>query len=527
MKPILYKICTILLVGTLLTGCSKSRLELQNQSAYTFETYFENDAAMNQAIIATYATLLHNGLYSRDYYFIFDLLGNDAERDAPLLGDLLQLAQYNFGPTNTQIQDLWSSLYRMVFRANIVIDRALLWEPETADEQIKQKQYIAEAKFLKAFANFNLVTLWGRAPLRLDFASTVQNNYPSRASVEEIWAAVEGDLSSAIPDLPLGYNDGNLGRITRGAAVALLGKAYLYQKKWQPAQDELKKLTQAPYTYSLVNNYDNLFSTTNQVNSETIFQVMHAQWTDWGIGNQYYMFGGQETWGMKATHSGRAQEYGFNDWRNVFISTAAVNSFTYAHPVNGTPYRDPRAKFVYYGDATKGGDIDYCNQCGGGAIAYPFTDANGGYRWRKYEYYESTAQYGGPASPINSQVIRYADVLLMIAETYIQSGNTGSEPLNLINQVRARVGAEAYTSLGSQSNAMNILKRERQIEFSGEQSRYFDLIRWGIAKETINAEKQVQMGTQPFQDKNVLLPIPQSEKDANPNVAKDIQNNWN
>jgi hypothetical protein len=526
-----YKKITALLSIAVITAtfssCSKSKLDLQNQNGYTYETYFNSDETMNQAVVATYATLLHNGMYARDYYFIFDLLGNDATNDAPLLGDLLQLAQYNFGATNTQINDLWASSYRMIFRANVVIDRANVWQTANETEAEHKKQYIAEVKFLKSLANFNLVTLWGKVPLRTSYTETVDTTYPGRASVAELWATIEQDLKDAEADLPVSYSDADLGRATKGAATALLGKAYLYQQKWADAQTELSKLTQPPFSYSLDPNYDDLFSTTNQSNPETIFQVMHAAWTDWGIGSQYYMFGGQEAWGGKASLTGRAQEYGFNDWRNVFISKAAVNAFVYPSPQGGGTYVDPRAKYTFYGDAPSGGDVDYCNTCASGPIAYPFTAANGGYRWRKYEYYESIASYGGPQSPINSQVIRYADVLLMLAEAYIQQGNVSSEPLNLINKVRARVGAVPYGTLGAQSNAMNILIRERQLELTGEQVRYFDLIRWGIAKQTINAEKQAQGGIQPFQEKNVLLPIPQSEKDANPNVAHDIANDWN
>lgn len=74
---------------------------------------------------------------------------------------------------------------------------------------------------------------------------------------------------------------------------------------------------------------------------------------------------------------------------------------------------------------------------------------------------------------------------------------------------------------------MTILMRERQLELTGEHTRYFDLIRWDIAKETINAERQMEDRIQPFQDKNLLFPIPQSEKASNPNVADDIQNDWN
>ena len=139
------------------------------------------------------------------------------------------------------------------------------------------------------------------------------------------------------------------------------------------------------------------------------------------------------------------------------------------------------------------------------------------------------SSYGGPSSPINGQVIRYADVLLMIAEAEIQQGNTGSEPLGYINQVRARAGAVQYTTLGDQASAMNILMHERQIELCGEQSRYFDLIRWGIAKQTINSERAAEPadGLQPFQDKNLLFPIPDVEKDYNPNVAAQVTNGWN
>lgn len=100
----------------------------------------------------------------------------------------------------------------------------------------------------------------------------------------------------------------------------------------------LTKLTQAPYSYSLAPVYNNLFDDPNQddpaLNPETIFQVMNQKWTDWGIGSQYYLFGGQETWGGKATHSGRAQEYGFNDWNNVLVATTAVKAFTYPNPQN-------------------------------------------------------------------------------------------------------------------------------------------------------------------------------------------------
>jgi hypothetical protein len=524
------KILSIALLAALLfnsTSCKKSRLEITNPTAYSYETYFSTPPQINEALTATYAVLLHPGLWSRDYYFIFDLLGNDAKRDAPLLGDIRQLSDFAFTPSNGPLTTLWATLYRLVLRSNVVIDRANVLLAAGGADQALLKQYAAEAKFLRAYANMQLVMLWGRVPLRTGYAETINDLYPKRADVAAIWTAVEADLLAAINDLPLPKDQSanDLGRANKGAAIALLGRAQLYQKKWTAAQATLLQLTKAPYNYQLEAKYDDLFSTNNQNNRETIFQIMNGAWTDWGIGNQYYMFGGQETWGGKATHNGRAQEYGFNDWRNAFVSDALVKAFKYPNEASAT-FTDPRAKSVMYGDAASGGKTDYCSACAGGPVAFPFTSSQGGYRWRKYEYYENVSSYGGPQSSINGQVIRYADVLLMIAETYIQNGDPGSA-LPYINQVRRRAGAFEYTALGSQAQALQLLMRERQIELAGEQLRYFDLLRWGTIKQTLNAELQAQYGAATFQDKNVLLPIPQQEKDTNPNVANDVQNSWN
>ncbi|RFS19285.1 RagB/SusD family nutrient uptake outer membrane protein [Chitinophaga silvatica] len=523
------KLFAIILGAGMLTsvGCKKSLLDVENPGAYSYETYFTDAPQINEAVIATYAVFLHNGMWSREYYFIMDLMGNDAKRDAPLQGDIRPLSDFTFTPANSILTNLWSGLYRMVLRSNVVIDRANAWNPTTDANKALKKQYIAEAKFMRGYANMQLVTLWGRVPLRSSYIESITNLYPKRNSVEELWAAVEADLKDAVTDLPLPKDQASsdLGRANKGSAIALLGRAYLYQKKYQDANTTLLALTKAPYTYSLSTKFDDLFSQTNQNNPEIVFQVMHATWTDWGIGNQYYVFGGQETWGGKATHSDRAQEYGFNDWRNVFVSDALVQAYKYKNEKN-EDYIDPRAKSTFYGDAASGGKTDYCNHCAEGTIPFPFTESEGGYRWRKYQYYEDVKSYGGPQSGINSLVIRYADVLLMIAETYIQQNDPNSaQPY--INDVRKRAGAFEYTTLGGKDNAMQLLMRERRLELAGEQSRYFDLLRWGLLKTVLNAELKDQYEAETFQDKNVLLPIPQQEKDTNPNVSGDVANSWN
>ena len=533
MKKYIYQLLLITVLMTIATGCKKSRLELVDQSAYAYETYFTNTSALNQATIASYATLLHPGLWAREYYFIFDLMGHEAKRASFLQGAEQELGDYSFGTNNANLSSLWNSLYRMIFRTNLVLDRAAAWNPTAAADRAKLNQYIAEVKFLRAYAYFHLVALWGDVPLYIDYQTTLNNNYLPRSPAADVWKQVEKDLTEAqaTAELPIAYPAAELGRATKGAVTALLGKVYLYQKKWVPAQTEFEKLMAAPYAYKLDPSFDNVFSTTNQNTPENIFQIMNQQWTDWGIGSPYYMFGNGAEQVGKQTHSGRAMEYGWNDWKNVYISNAAVKAFTYPDPATGLLYTDPRAKSTFYGTAASGGETVYCQQCPGGAKTYPFdaADPQGDYRWKKYEYYNLMEKYGDPKSPINGQVIRLADVMLMLAEAQIQQGNTGNAPLALIDSVRSRSKAFLYTTLGDKTNAMNILMRERQLELCGEQSRYFDLLRWNIIKQTINAEKAAEpgTGTQPFQDKHILFPIPDAEKNYNPNVAKAINNGWN
>lgn len=297
MKTYIFQLLLIAGLITVSTGCKKSRLELVDQSAYAYDTYFTNTAALNQATVASYATLLHPGLWAREYYFIFDLLGNEAKRASFLLGAEQELGDYSFGTNNADLSFLWGSLYRMIFRTNLVIDRAAAWNPTAAADHAKVNQYVAEVKFLRAYAYFHLVTLWGDVPLYVDYQTTVNNNYLPRSSAAEVWKQIEKDLTEAkaTAELPVAYSASELGRATKGAVTALLGKVYLYQKKWGPAQTELQQLMAAPYNYKLAPVYDSLFSIANQNTPENIFQIMNQQWTDWGVGSPYYMFGNGTT----------------------------------------------------------------------------------------------------------------------------------------------------------------------------------------------------------------------------------------
>jgi len=521
MKKIIY----FTLIVLIFVACSESTLDVPNENNYDGTTFFTNATSYTEASTAMYTPLLFQGLYSREFYFIFDLLGNDAEKNFPLQGGLLEFPNYTHTPNNGELNPVFNSCYKIVFRTNFVIAQLENWNTEVESEIALKTRITGEAEFLKSLSYFWLVTLFGDVPLK----NKLEDHYifeSPRTPKAEVWAAIETNLKDAIQRLPVSYdNSADYGRVTKGAAQALLGKAYLYQKKYAEAATELAKLTTSPYSYKLTGSLDDLFIQDKKTD-ETVFAVMNGPWQGWGVGNAYYMFGGQEGWGGKATHTGRAMEYGFNDWWNVLVSDALVNSFTYTDE-SGASFTDPRAALTFYSAAgVKGGDATFCDECLEGVIQYGEVIKEGQKSWRKYELYESRKNYGQPDSPINGQIIRYADVLLMLAEAYIEDGKI-AQALPLINQVRKRSGAFEYTTLGDKAKATTLLRRERQIELAGEQHRFFDLVRWGTLVSTINAEKQAAIGVSPVKDYHVLLPIPQAERDANPTLDSQVQNNWN
>ena len=507
------KIINIILGVLVLTACSEDILNLENPNQYSAETYFKNLGECEKGVNAIYGGLYHDGLYAREYYFIFDLLANEAEQNSPMEAPTTDWPNYTHNPGNSELQGLWRSLYRIIFRANIAIENIGKWIPITDEEAARKETLLGEAYFLKGWAYFELVNIWGRVPIRT-WENSTEAKVP-RSNVADLWTLVESDLTEAINRLPVGWDEENTGRATRGAAIALMGKAYLYQKKYTQAHTELALLAESPFNYALHPDYSENFLEIGDNNEESVFDV---QFKGGAVGDAvWYMFGGQESWGLGGLHTGRATEYGFNDWENCHVSDAAVAAYSYKDESNAD-YIDPRASMVIYGNSAAGADTDYS----GGP--FPFEDK--GYMWKKYQTYEFNTNENDPNSGINAKVIRYADVLLMRAEALIMD-NKIDEALPLINEVRTRAGAFEYTSLGNQNEAMQKIKLERRLELCGEQVRWFDLIRWGEAMQVINQEKMAAKGVAPFLPKHLLFPIPQEEKDANPLVAEDIQNDWN
>lgn len=504
----------IIAIALFIVGCSEDLIDLENPTQYTEATYFTTAKQCEEAVNATYGGLYFQGLWVREWYFIFDLLGNEASGAAPLQGPLAEFYNYQHGPDNSYINNLWKSLYRIALRGNIAVTK--INEAKGVQDEALKERLIAEAKFLRSWAYFKLATLWGDVPLRKSYEKTkdTETHNMSRTPKADVLDYAEKGLDEAISNLPISYSEENVGRVTQGAARALLGKIYLYREKFGEAISQFEEIEKPKYGYGLLDEFTHNFLAEYDNNKETIWEV---QIQEVG-GNTWWMFGGQETWGGMASHSGRAMEYGFNDWGNVYFSDPAVEAFKY-DLAETNDYTDPRAAMTFYGNDEIGDTNFYCDTCADNSQPYPFSEV--GFRYKKYNNYEIKEKEGVPASSINGVVIRYADVLLMHAEALIRSGGSTTEAFNLINQVRERVGAYPYDPAEEEEAPLELLKRERRLELAGEQKRFFDLIRWNDLQETLNPE----FPDNRVKEKHSKLPIPTSEKDAN--KAIEVTDGWN
>jgi hypothetical protein len=308
----------------MLPACEQDFMDIKNPNAFDATTFYVDAANCERSVDAIYTVMLHKGMFSRDWYFNFDLLGNEAGPLAPLQGPIAELPRSVYDATNDPISSMWDRLYRMILRANYSLDVVSKWVPDKDTDKALQTRYIGEAKFFLGFAYYHLASLWGAVPLRKNFTETAANPNCVRSSAEEVFAFAEQNLIDAAEALPDRYDNKDNGRATKWAAKAFLGKLYIMQGKWSTAQPVFKDIVDnGGYIMEAgVKGFENEFLKVNRISTETIFDCKFA-WYGWGNGNMYHMFDGTELWGGKGATSGRAMEYGFMDCGNVNITSSS------------------------------------------------------------------------------------------------------------------------------------------------------------------------------------------------------------
>ncbi|MDB5268502.1 MAG: hypothetical protein JWP58_1542 [Hymenobacter sp.] len=482
---------TLLGLGTLgTTSCQKDFIELNDPTRIpTTESYTDSLSIFN-GVTAAYSSM--QDLYGRSGgsrgMFVFGEIPSDNSYTVTSGERLNEFNDFSLFSDNPNIQNHWLFTYRAIARCNIILSRAGGVKLTDAT----RNRYYAEVRFLRALTYFNAVRVWGAVPLVTTEIQAIPDAYKyGRAPITEVYAKIEEDLDFAEKNLPVTYTGTtNLGRATKGAATALLGKVLLTQKKYQAAADKLLPLATGT-TYALQATYANIFATSNEMNSEIIFAARYTKGT-LGLGSAF------TTWFMPAygtTQSTALLGAAFTGQQFNTVDPDLITAFT----ASGTT--DVRAATSYVLPV-------------GAATTL-------GYYTRKY--------IDTPTSATDAEndwiVLRHADLLLMYAEAVNEATGPSAAALTAINQVIRRsrglpVGtANATVDLPSTTTAAALrtrLELERRLELSFEGHRWFDLVRTDRAIPVMNAFFARANSTVRIDGDDLLFPIPVQEINTNP-----------
>jgi hypothetical protein len=446
--------------------------------------YWKTADDANAGVLGAYESFLSNDYFGR---FYFELTEMPADFTTINRNDTYQqLDRWDLLANHPFVLQGWNIMYQQISRANGVIQNV----PKITMDETRKKSIIAEAKFIRAFDYFNIVRLWGAAPMPLQVVEGVSTTQLPRTSVDSLYIQIEKDLKEAEVDLPATRTGAEVGRVTSGAAKTLLAWAYLTQKKWPLAAAKAQEVI-ASNQYKLLPKFDDVFSVSNKNNAETVFSIQfdgttrgHAlsSFSNAGGTNNPYCFQGVNVYSVDPK-SDIWTKWDKNEYRR-----------------NYTVYNSVKGR-------------------NGNTITI---DAN----FPSFGKYRCPSETGISFGFVNPPVLRYPDALLIFAEAEAQAkGGPTAAAYDAINQVRRR----AYNLPSNIPDATVDLKNlslqaftdavieERGYEFVMECHRIYDLLRTGTFKTKIQSiGKAAPRGS--------LYPIPQSEIDANTKIGTSGQN---
>ena len=414
----------------------------------------------------------------------------------------------------------WRRFYLGVNLANIALEKLPL---VNMNSQL-QNRLAGECKFLRALYYFNLIDFFGDVPLYLE-EITVQNAYESRTSVSEIRSSVIlKDLEDAIAVLDINYSSPNVGRATKGAAIALKGKTYLYAGDYENAIKAFEEIinNKETYGYDLLPNYKDVFDYNNKNNKEVIFDVQYLG-PKMGKGSSLdYLLGNLSSNGTGSNNSScptveLLDMYWCADGLPISSSPLYDSNDRYNN-------RDKRLDITIIRPGSTYKDLEYTFPLLAGDYVKGKTRT--GLMWRKYVVEDDGSAWGDDNQ--NFILIRYADILLMYAEAKNELlGQPDEQIYNALNAVRERAGVQGIISGSKTKDEMRqLIRTERMLELACEGIIYSDIRRWKIAGQLLNGRQfknlldEVYMTRVFDENKHYLWPIPQQEIDMNNNLTQ-------
>jgi hypothetical protein len=468
------KIYSLIAAGTFVlsvqSGCKKDFLDKQPSNQVTADVAFVDAAGAEKLLRGMY-----DGMYND--YNIWDFMTNgDVTADNAYAGGdnpaNIQIDLFTANSTNGNVGRDWGALYSDIKNANEVLENVPLIQDAKLDAGNRRNQILAEASGVRAYQYFNLVRLFGAAPLILKTPANLSEMQPAKASVDALYAQIIKDLEFSLANA--GTTAANKGIFTKGVANALLAK--VYATKPSPDWAKVNQYCDAVIAggYSLYPSFSGLFDAANENNSEAIWEM------------QFDGYSGQH-----------------GNWMPGVITGTGWKRFN-------TPTNDLVKAFDDEGDVIrKNASISFKNVS---------TDGWSDNFWPKSNYPFINKYRADDKS--DSYIIRLADILLLKAEAQNETSAAGwAQSKVIVDQIRKRVNLGG-TPAADQASMRLAIEKERRLELAFEGHRWFDLVRTNRAIAVMNAQKDGSGNSLNYNvtAAKILFPIPQAEIDRNPNV---------
>lgn len=493
MKTIKY--FSILIASMLLIASCSDFLDFRPEGTTTAGAVdYTNPDNIFLSVSAAYATLRSDDVHGFSYIGLFEIASDNADKgstpdDSPTMKKIDNLS---FTSTNSLINTTWTGFYNVVSAANYAIGQMSQFIDSLSLESDREyaRQCQAEARFIRAYAYFDLVRVFGRIPLIDTTMTSEQLASVPQSSEADIYKFIDNDLDDAIANMPASYSSKSwAGRATKYSAMALKAKVDMYQQKWDTVAALTDKII-ASGQYGLLDDFRSVFSVNEENSKESLFEIQSSTFGNESGDKTYCDYGYFQ--GPRGNTPGNMQGWGFCTPSNNLIAFFASR---------GDSIR-AKATFLYRGTITPEGDsikTACTNPVYNGKVYTPSSYNN----WN----------YNGYAFDHNPRILRYSEVLLMFAEAYAQGATypatCGLSGYDALNMVRARAG------LLPETLTIQNVWDERRAELAMEEDRYFDLIRTGQAHDAMSA-----VGKNFVVGKNEHYPIPSNQLQTNTNLTQ-------
>ncbi|GAB3263239.1 RagB/SusD family nutrient uptake outer membrane protein [Larkinella harenae] len=428
----------IVVLGMVQTSCREDFLDQTDPTRIGTGVFYQNETQLKQAVNGVYSQL--QTITNTAYLFgefqtdntTVDL--NPLDRGGAGGWEAFEYSTVNSG--NGEIAGLWNQYYATLYNVNLTLEKL----PAATVADGPKKEVEGQLKFIRGYLYFNLVQLFGDVVLVTKTVATPDEAFALvRSPQADVWNQVETDLKEAADLLPAKYSAAiDLGRATKGAALSLLGKTYLTRKKYADAVTTLKQVT--TLGYALNASYAENFNTARKNGIESIFEIQYQGDNDLGEWSNFtYVFAPR-------------------------LSSNAVTGFSTVVPSGrNIPTNDIIAAYEP-GDLRKDASLKTEYVLNGKTVVIPYVV--------KFNHAHTIAGRTNDNWP----VLRYADVLLMLAESINEASGPTTEALDYLNQIRKRAGLKELAGLTKDTFRTAVLK-ERRLELAFENHRWFDLKR--------------------------------------------------